>query len=243
MKLTPQEKADRKAAFRRMNFSARAEYIFSYYKLPLVLILIAVIFIVTVAYHRITKKNELLYLGLINVSAGDEVMEELTDGFINSLDVNSKKNEVYTYRDLYISENPAPEYHQYAYTSRLKMLAAMNAKQVDVVLLNKEAYDLFSRSGYLLDLQTFLQQDDPDLLPLLQPCLTENEVILEDNSIEMQLGTEDSYTADTVSFVNGIEVSGLPFFSSAAFPGPVYLCVIANCPRLPAVISYLRYLL
>ena len=242
MKLTPQEKADRKAAFKRMDLPARIDYIFSYYKLPLVLLLIAVIFLVTVAHHYISKKHELLYLGVINVSVGDDLMEPLTEGFVEHLGVNPKKNEVYTYRDLYISENPAPEFHQYAYTSRLKMLAAINAKQVDVVLMNRESYDLFSHSGYLLDLASFLQEEDPELFTQLQPLLTENEVILEDNAEEMTLGTADSYQAEAVSCTNGLAVSDLPFFASAHFPEPVYLCVIANSTHLPAVLSYIRYL-
>lgn len=243
MKLSPQEKADRKAAFRRMTVAGKLEYIFAYYKLPLVLILIALIAVGTVISHAIRRKNELLYLALINVAVSDELEEQLTEGFVGALGEDPGKNEVYAYTGLYISDNPAEENHEYSYASRLKMLAAMNAEQVDVVLLNRESYDLFSHSGYLLDLNELLQKEAPDLLPDAAAYLTENEVILEDNAIELELGTADAYQAVTESAANALEVSRAPIFTGAGFPEPVYLGVIANSPRLSAAAAYLQYVL
>jgi len=243
MKLSPQEKADRKAAFRRMTVAGKLEYIFAYYKLPLVLILIAAIAVGTVISHAIRRKNELLYLGFLNVSVGDELLERLTEGFVGVLGEDPKKNEVYAYTGLYISDNPAEENHEYSYASRLKMLAAMNAEQVDVVLLNREAYDLFSHSGYLLDLGDLLQREAPELLPDAAAYLTDNDVVLEDNAIEMELGTADSYQAMTESAANALEVTEAPIFRGAGFPEPVYLGVIANSPRLSAAVAYIQYVL
>ena len=243
MRLTPQEIADRKAAFRRMSLPERAEYIFAYFKLPLVLLLIALIAAGTVIFHAITRKNELLYLSLINVAVSEEAEGLLTEGFVGAWGADPRKNEVYAYTGLYISDHPPEEYHEYSYASRLKMLAAMNAKEVDVVLLNRESYDLFSRSGYLLDLRELLGESAPDLLAQASPFFTENDVVLEDNAIELELGTADAYEAVTASSVNALEVSGTPIFAAAGFREPVYLGVIANSPRLPEALAYIRYIL
>ena len=243
MKLSPQEKADRKASFRRMSVPGKLEYIFSYYKLPIVLILIGVIFAVTVVYHTVTRKNELIYLGLINVAVGDDMNQILTDGFVEAVGEKLSESEVYVYSGLYLSENPAEENHEYSYASRLKLLASVNAMQMDVVLLNRESYDILSHSGYLIDLGGLLGQEDPQLLPEASALLTENEVILEDNAIEMELGTADAYQAETVSAANALEISGVPILRSAGFQEPVYLCVIANSPRLSEAAAYIRYVL
>ena len=97
--------------------------------------------------------------------------------------------------------------------------------------------------GYLLDLNELLQKEAPELLPDAAAYLTENEVILEDNAIEMELGTADAYQAVTESAANALEVSAAPLFVPAGFPEPVYLGVIANSPRLSAAIAYIQYVL
>lgn len=242
MKMSDREKEERKAAFRRMSLSGKADHIFTYYKLQLVLILIAVIAAGSVISSAVTRKERLLYLGLVNVAVGETLQTALTEGYVTERGVSLKKNEVYAYYNLYISDEASGENHEYSYASRLKMLAAMNAKQVDVVLLNRESYDLFSHSGYLLDLSELLQSSDPDLLSRAEPLLTENEVILEDNAIDVKLGNADSYQADTISAANALEVSGTAFFQPAGFPEPVYLGVIANSPRLSETVEYIRYI-
>ena len=243
MKLSPQEKADRRAAFRRMGLAGKLEYIFAYYKLPLVLVLIAGIIAASVISRLVSRKNELLYVAFVNVAAGDDLRALFTDGFVQAVGEDPGSSEVYAYTGLYISEAPAEENHEYSYASRLKMLAAMNAKQVDVVLLNRESYDMFSRSGYLLDLEELLRREAPELLPEAAAYFTENDIVLEDNAIEMELGTADAYQAETVSSVNALEVSAAPLLRPAGFQEPVYLGVIANSPRLPAAAAYIRYVL
>ncbi|MDE7244442.1 MAG: hypothetical protein K2O18_10805, partial [Oscillospiraceae bacterium] len=72
--------------------------------------------------------------------------------------------------------------------------------------------------------------------------LTTNTVILEDNSIEYALHETHRYKAVTEEAVNGLDLSAFPIFQEAGFPGAVYLGVIANSPRLPAVMEYIAYL-
>ena len=243
MKLTPEERAERRAAFRGMTVPEKLEYIFAYYKLPLVLLLIAAIVLGSVLTRLITRKNELLYLGFINVSAGETLQASLTDGYVDAVGADPRKNEVYVYAGLYVSDAPAEENHEYAYASKLKVFASVNAKQMDVVLLNREAYDIFSHSGYLAELTGLLQSEDPALISQAEAYFSENEIILEDNAIEMQLGTADTYEAVTAASVNGLEISGAPFFRDAGFHEPVYLCVIANTPRPSEAAAYIRYIL
>lgn len=225
-----------KAAFRAMSPKEKAGYIFDYYKLPILLGLLAAVILCATAHRLLTKKETVLYMGLANVAVGADLEESLTSGFLNVLGISERKNQVYVYSGLYLSEDPAPENHEYAYASRLKLLAAVNAKQLDVVLMNREGYDLLSRSGYLLDLTGLL----PDAAGAY---LTENTVVLEDNATEVRLNEAETYEAVTEMVANALEVTSLPLFSAAGFPEPVYGGIIANTPRPDEAARYLTYLL
>lgn len=241
MKLSPEERAERRDSFRRMDPAQKLDYIFSYYKLEIVLVLIALVVLGDIAYRQINRKEALLYSAYINISLGDDLDAALGTGFVDYVGAVQKKNEVYIYRDLYLAQDPSADNHQYAYASRLKLLASIEAKKLDIVLMNQEAYDILSQNEYLYAIPDILAQDDP-LYPLLEPYMTANTVILEDNSIEYNLNEADAYEAVTAEAINGIDVSTFPIFRDAGFSGRVYLGVIGNSPRLSTVFQYIAYL-
>ena len=140
-----------------------------------------------------------------------------------------------------MSDDPSPENHEYGYASKLKLMAAIEAKQLDVVLMNQEAYDIFSQKGYLLDFHRLLSSND-SLRRYLEPYLTANTVILEDNAVEYALNEAHQYQAVTEEVTNGINVSIFPMLWESGFSDSVYLGVVANSPRLPAAIQYIEYL-
>lgn len=241
MKLTKEERAARKASFREMSAADKADYIFTYYKLPIILALLALWFVGSTVYRQITKKEAVLYAAHVNVSVGDDIERQLDVEFISAIGANPRKAEVYLYRGLYLSDDASTENHQYGYASRLKILAVIEAKQLDVVLMNRESYDILSQNDYLLDLSDFFSEN-ASLGRLLEPYLETNTVIIEDNAIEYNLNEADEYVVVTEEAVNGIDVSAFPVLLEARFPDTVYLGIIANSPRLPAVTQYIEYL-
>lgn len=235
MMLSPEEKAANRAAFAAMALGQKAEYVFAYYKLPLVLVLVAAVALGNVAHHFLTRKSPLLYVAYVNVVPTEELVTVLSAGFVEAMGANPRISEVVCYRELYLSSEAATSDHQYAYASRLKLMAAVDAEQLDIVLMNGEAYDLLSASGYLLDLT---QVDQPDAIA--GPLAT-NTVVLSDNRLELELGEADEYVADAVEAVNALEVTSLPLFTGFSDDEPLYLGIIANTPRLNTAIVYLRY--
>ena len=241
MKLPEAEREAHRAAFRAMDVPQKAEYIFAYYKLPIVLAIIAVVFIVSVAHRALTEKQAVLYVAYANVSMPEELDQALTSGFLKNQQINPRRSEVYCYRDLYLADQASTANHQYAYASRLKTLAATDAEQLDVVFMNREAYDLLSHSGYLLDLEKGLPEGS--LSSDAKALLVQNEVVLEDNQIEVELGEADTYQAVTETHANALVASKLPLLASTDLTGEVYLGIIANTPRLETTLAYLNYLL
>ena len=237
MKKSPEEKAALKAAFRAMRPAAKLDHIWTYYKWPILLLLIALLALGSVVRRQLTKKEPVLYTALANVAIGSDLEEGLTGGFLREIGADGRRQEVYLYRDLYLSEDADVINHEYAYASRMKAMGAIQAQRMDVVIMNREAYDLFSASGYLLDLDELLAGE-----PTLAPYLRENTVVLSDNAIEWQLNEAESHEVVTDTVRNGLELTQLPLFQAAGFEEELYLGVIANSPRTAAAIQYIQYL-
>ena len=235
MKLSEKEKAARKAAFRAMGPGEKLGYIWDYYKWPILLGLVLLLVLGSVLHRNLTKKEPVVYLALANVALGEDLQRELTEGYLLHAGLDGRRQEVYLYLDLYLSDEADTLNHEYAYASKMKLMGAVSAQKLDLVLMNREAWDLLSRGGYLRELS--------GLPAALVPCLRENQVILSDNSIEYQLGEAETLQIETVTVINAVEINEFPLFSPAGFSEPVYLGLLANSPRPEASLDYLGYLL
>lgn len=233
MKISPQERAAQREAFRQMSPAAKLEHIYTYYKWYIILAVIAAVILGSAVHRAVTRKDVVLYTAYVNVAVGEDLEASLNEGYLADAGLDPRKNEVYFYRDLYLSNNPSMENHEFAYASNMKLMATINAGDLDLVLMNREAYDILSASGYLMALDGLLPAE----------YLTSNTVVLEDNAIDVSLGNADEYIAVTEEAVNAIEVSLLPLFAQAGFDDAVYLAIIGNTPRLPDCMDYVDYLI
>ena len=221
----------------------KIRYIWDYYKLPIVVLCILLYILGYSLYGHFTHKEKILYTALVNVSASDSLTEQLSTGFLDSLDQDTSKTTMQLYTGLYLTDDETNPYHEYTYASRMKILASIDGKQLDVVLMNKEAFDAFSQNGYLCDLEELLSSEDVDLYNRLKPHLVTNTVILEDNSTDLQLDPSITYQAVTEEHPFGLDLSQTSMISNAGFSDIVYLGIIANSPRTEEAIDYVRYLL
>ena len=232
MKLTKEQKAAHRAAFRAMSPAEKLEYVWEYYKWPILLTLLVLGILVWTAHRELTKKEPVLYLAQVNVTVGEDLDQTLTTGYLTASDRNPRRQEVYVYRDLYLSDDADVLNHEYAYASRTKVMGAVQTQKLDVVLMNREAYDLLSAQGYLLPF------DDAALPPLF----VSNEVVVSDNAIEWQLNEADTHERVTESVQNALVLSDCPLFRSAGFEGSLYAGIIANSPRAEEALRFLRFI-
>lgn len=128
------------------------EHLWAYYKLPLVLILIALYVIGYISYRNLTRKEDVLYLAMVNVSAGSDLTEQLTDGFAQEQQL-TRKQQVNLLEGLLLSENDSAD-EQYVYASEMKLLGAISAQRLDIVLMDEKACAALQEEGYFLDLRT-----------------------------------------------------------------------------------------
>ncbi len=241
MRLPEHEREAHRQAFRAMSLPQKLEYIFAYYKLPLVLVFIAAVALGSVLNYQLTHKEPVLYVAYCNVGLPEEQDQELFDGFLASMGANPKTQESYRYYNLYLSEAEESVDHQYSYASRLKTLAAVDAEELDVVFMNQGAYDLLSASGYLMDLSSTLAASGT-LQAQANDLLTTNVVVLEDNRLEVELNEADTYEAVTQEVPNALDVTEA-LGGTDVLTGTVYLGIIGNTPRLDTALSFVSYLL
>ena len=243
MKLTKEQKAARRAAFLELTPAKKADHIFTYYKWPIILTIVALIIAGSLLHRQMTKKTPVVYLAMINTSFGEDLTSYLTDRYLSEEFYSLKKQEVYLYQDLYLSDNADTLNHEYAYASRIKVLGTIQAQKLDLVLMNKEGYDLLSQSGYLADLSELLSGLDGKAGETAASHLISNTVILEDNLIDYQLNEADEHIMVTEEAANALELTDLPPFSDIGMTGSLYLGVIANTPRSEEALRYITYLL
>ena len=218
----------------------KLRYLFDYYKLPLVLAGILLYVVIWSAWRSAHAQEIRLYVGLVNFAPSEELIRLLSDDYAQEADY-PEGNDIYLYRGLYLSADETSEYHAYSYATRMKILGAINAEQMDLVLMDREAFDAFSQNGYLADLAILLseQEGEADLTPML----AKNIFIEEDNSTDMLLGTADQYEAVTREGMYGLDLSrASALIEAAGFSGTVYLGIVENSPRKAEAVRYLRYL-
>ena len=136
------------ATLRSLHGRKRWEHIWAYYKLPILGILIVLYIFGYAAYRHFTKKEAVLYVSLVNISAGSDLTGQLTDGFAQYAHL-TKKQQVNLLTGLIINETANAD-EQYVYASELKLLAAVSAQQLDVILMDTAAREQLQGEEYFL---------------------------------------------------------------------------------------------
>ncbi len=206
-------------------------------KLPIITAILVLCVFAWPGLQKITGRYPALYAAFVNVSASEELVAELTDGFIQSQNLDTEKFQVTPYTGLYLTDDTNSEFYEYSHASSVKILGSIDAETMDVVLMNKEAFDAFAQNGFLVNMDTFLDIDSP-----LREYMVDNIVILEDNIDEVAWDDSVKYEAITEEFPMALDLSSSPFFAEAGLDGTVYLGIIGNSPRLDLVNNYISYL-
>lgn len=228
-------------SLRSLQGAKKIQYIWDYYKLPLVLLGISLYIIIYISYRHLTYKDTVLYIALVNVYTGEALTEQLETGFLEVSGIDTSKNKLHIYSGLYLTDDENNAYHEYTYASRMKILASIDGELLDVVLMNKEAFDAFAQNGYLCNLDELLSEDT-DFYDDIKPFIVDNIYIEEDNSFELIFDSSIPYSAVTEEYPMGLDMSQALLFKQAGFEETVYFGIVANSPHKDTAVAYLQYL-
>lgn len=231
-----------KEKWESMNNAKRAQYIWDYYKLPIVVVCIILYMIGYSVYRHATHKDTLLYAALVNVNMGSDLETQITDGFMADQKADTAKSQFMLYSGWYLTDDQASEYHEYTYATRMKVLAAIDNEQLDVVFMNREAFDAFAQNGYLCNMEELLQRTDPSLYEKIRDSVVTNTEILEDNAQDIVLDPSLEYVAETTEYPMAVDLSEAGMIKAAGFEDTVYLGILGNTPREDTAVAYLNYL-
>lgn len=220
----------------------KVQYVWDYYKFPIAVCLICLYIVGYTVYGHFSKKEILLYTALVNVSAGEQLTDVLSGGFLDFLGADISKTDLELYTGINLTADPDAPNHEYAYASRVKIIASIDDEKLDVVLMNREAFDAFSQNGYLYNMEELLRDTDLQSISKWEPYLVSGTVILEDNADELLQDDSLEYQAVTEEYPMGLNVSETNVFRQAGFEEDVYLGVIKNSPRVDMTAEYIRYL-
>lgn len=218
----------------------RVRFVWDYFKLPIFLVLLLLYFIGWLTYREITHKDTILYAGLINFAPAEEVLTALSDDFLLEIGANPKKEACKLYTGWYITTDKESGYYDYNYASQMKILASIDDEQLDVVFMNREAFDAFSQNGYLMNLEELIA--DSDLSEKLSPYLVSNIEFINDNAKDLNFDETVAFEATTAEAPMGLDLSESFLCKGTEYSDTLYLGVIANSPRSDGVIQYLSYL-
>ena len=185
----------------------------------------------------------MLYTAFVNVAPGGQLTKQLSTDFLTWLKEDTSQKEVYLYEGLYLTDQESsPPNGQYAYASGIKILASIDNEQLDIVFMNREAFDIFSQNGYLCNLEELLSAENITVFDKIKPSLVTNTVILKDNLEEIQADSSIMYEAVTKDYPMGLDLSSTELIKNAGFEDTVYLGIIANSPRTKTAAMYVTYL-
>lgn len=231
-----------KNQWKQLDSKQKIPYVWDYYKFPIIVCLIFIYIIGYTIYGHFSKKDTILYIALVNVSSGEQLNAQLSNGFMDFTNADTSKNDVQLYTGLYLTSNQDDPNHEYTYASRIKIIASIDDEHLDIVLMNKESFDAFSQNGYLYNLEELLQNSDSDTFEELKPYLITNTAILEDNSEDLPADESLSHQAVTEEYTMGLDISQKGLFREAGFKDTVYLGVIANSTHMNQAVEYIKYL-
>ena len=203
---------ERFRTFKQLSAKQKLQYIWDYYKIHIIVtvVLICAIFSIVKTVKHAGSVD--LYVAYVNVAVDEDMTNALEDqsGLIIS-----------SYRDLLITEDPSGENLQYAYASSMKLMSAISAEKLDIIIGDSFALDNANSSDYLLNPEEFIKANNPSLLDEF----------------------ESLFIRDDAGQPYAIDIAGFSPFSEAGYTEPIYLGIIASDTNTESKLSLLSTLL
>ena len=197
----------------------RAQYIWDYYKYPIIIAIAVIIFAVYFIHMQLTRKEDVLIVAPVNVDLEGVREEALTTDFLVWEERNPSKEYVQLYSMFYLTDSEEAAGSQYAMGSQIQLVTYAGAGKLDIVFMNENGFELLAADGYLFPMEEFLNTYGADISEEALPLLRKN--------------------------ANGsaLDVSGIDLFADQGFEGTVYLGVIVSTKHAEISADYIRYLL
>lgn len=196
------------STFTQLNNKQKLQYIWDYYKIHIIATAAIICIIFSIVSTIIKNKSYDLYIAYINVVTSEELL--------TSIDKSTKLS-ISNYTDMLITEDPSGEDFQYAYASSVKLMSAISAGRLDIIVADSYGINMANSSEYLCNINDYLAQNNPALLNSLEPY----------------------FLYDESGVAYAIDLSYSSLFNHAGFTEPLYIGIVASEDISPEVTEYL----
>lgn len=183
--------------FKDLTPKKKLQFIWDYYKIHIIItaVIICTIFSIIKTVRNNTSYD--LYVAYINMTVNDSLTDSIQS--ISNLNIDS-------YTNLLITEDPQGENLEYAYASSMKVMSAISAEKLDVIIADSYGISYANESDYLVDLNEYIKQEDSSLQKILAPY----------------------FIYDSTGKAYAIDVSKISPFKDAGYEEPIYLGIISS---------------
>lgn len=143
---------EKKTDFKALSNKAKVQYVWDYYRWPIIGVIIAVAFVGSVIHHYVTYREPLLNVIMTNCSDPFSADDSGYDEFLAAYGYDADESPISLLASLsFPEENPSSAYNDY------QVLATMVAAgEQDLFFGTGEAFLNYAEQGALLDLSTVL---------------------------------------------------------------------------------------
>ena len=202
-------------------FKDKLLYFKDYYLLTTLGIAAVCTFLFALMYTMLTAPDDTALGIFLYNDTGDSSNTELIDSFAQYMEIDTKKHNVY----LDASMSYSPQMGDYdAYVGLEKAMAAITAKDLDVIVADADTIDYFAKCELLGNLKTMLPQE------LLEVC--------EDRFYYAQIGTESELIPVGISVSDAPKLDEYHYYVDKE---PIYSFIV-NSENTDNAVEFLKYL-
>ena len=226
-----------KDKFRQMDMKQKLQYIWDYYKWPILITLFVIILLSSFIHDRVTAKKDVLYVVMLDSAAQTAGDSDMLDDFSGTLsDFDPDKEELFLDATINTEGNGS-----IGYTYMQKVLAQYNIGSIDVTIAPRETIEKFAEFQAFGDLRDLLPKD------LYDEILSSGREILytdyEDPATgeikhDIPIAVNISDSEPILKGFTDIEGNRQDYFESDC-----YIAISPNTSYLEHSIAFLRYML
>ena len=225
-----------KLKFRDLTTKKKIEYIWDYYKAPIIITIVLIFAVTSFVHGRLTAKTTIFRLAMIGSNVTELAQENLMDGFYYTCPGFNPDKEQMILDANYDLDDPGLG----AYTTQTRLLAEYSAGTIDATIASEETIKALAESQAFADLSEALPED----------LMSE----IENRNIELIYNEyEDPATGELHKYPAAVNISGssvirsgftestgdtLPYYDGDCFYG-----ICPNSSNLENSIEFLKYLL
>lgn len=165
---------EEREAIRHGTAKQKYQYFKDYYRIPLIIILVALLFLGTLVYQIVSNRDPVFYAVMLNCISPEE-HDWLIGEFADYAGIDTEKNDIQIDTGARFTIDSMDE-DSYVTIQRLGAYSSIG--QLDVMLGGGDAFAYFAGTGYFLDLRTLLTEEQ---LQKYEPYLYYIDAALEVN--------------------------------------------------------------